>query len=171
MNFAVRKIGLPLLLFALAFCAPRVAISQEPSSEAPASSHKDKAHADKIKLSDATRVSTEEAAKKAAIRKAKGDSASATEPKNEAAAGDHENEESSQATELQPSVKAEDEKNADGNGSTDRSERKRTKIHGSVYGAAGSEARASGAEVGAGSKSGKTHVYVETGRTETPQPH
>ena len=161
----------PLLLFALTACAPGVALSQESPSETPVTTRKERPASDSIKLSDATRVSTDEAARGAAKERSKDDKGTKAKSQDGAGTTDQENVASSPVTELQPSVKAKDDKSAAGSEPASGRDRKPSKIHGSVSGATGSEARASDAEISAGSKSGKTHVYVEAGRTETPQPH
>ena len=173
-KFGVWKSGrtlVPLAILALMVSTPGVALGQEPSSKPPAKVQKEKPASDKTKLSDATRISTEEIARKAARQKAKDENATPAESKKDAAAADQEEAASSQVVELQPSAKVKDEKSVDGDDSAKIVKGKRTRIHGSVSGATGSGARASDAEIGAASKSGKTHVYVETGRTVTPQPH
>jgi hypothetical protein len=161
----------PLAFFALVASPPAVAPGQESSSEPPASAQRQKPASDTIKLSDVTRVSTEKAVQQAAKQKAKDDNATPAESKDAPAASEKESADSSQVTELQPSVKAADDKGTAGIQTAISGDRRTRKIHGSVYGATGPGARATDAEIGAASKSGNTHVYVETGRTVTPQPH
>ncbi len=158
-----------LALVAIATCAPRVALSQETSGNSETNSGKHSQTSDKPKLSDLTRVSTEEAARQAAKEKVKDDKASSAKPENWAREADQ-GRATSLVSELQPAAKTKQDKNAAEVQSAKPADSKLKNVHGSVHGATGSAARQSGAEVGASNKSGKTHVYVETGRTENKQP-
>jgi hypothetical protein len=174
-KFGKWKLGMRLVslaIFALVASFPAVAPGQEPSSEPPASEQKENPASDTIKLSDVTRVSTEKVVQQAAKQKAKEDNTAPAESKDEVTtAANQDKTDSSHVTELQPSVKPQDDKSTAGTESATSGDRKTRRIHGSVYGATGPGVRATDAEIGAASKSGKTHVYVETGRTVTPQPH
>ena len=155
----------PLALIAIITCAPRIAFGQETTDNSEANARKDSNASDKPKLSDVTRVSTEEATRQAAKEKAKDGKASSDKP-NGASEADQERPTASPVTELQPAAKTKDDKVVTDN----PADPKLKKIHGSVHGATGSGTQQEGAEVGAGTKSGKTHVYVKTGRTENKQP-
>jgi membrane protein involved in colicin uptake len=110
---------------------------------------------------DVTRVSTAEAARRAAEKKAEesagGDSKKKEDAKEDAAA----------VSEFKPASKARDAETAVQPASQDSGKLPLKDIHGSVQGAAGSGMRRVGSEIGASSKSGKTHVYVETERSSS----
>lgn len=162
-------LALALAPFTAAAATPQNPASQATSQESGAEAKKTPAKSDNVKLLDATRVSTEEAARHAAQKKAeaspKNDSKKKEDTKKDAVPG---------ITELQPAAKPQD----DSTPSVETEAQKTGKlpikdIHGSVQGGGGSGVREGGAEVGASSKGGKTHVYVESERssTQNPTPH
>jgi hypothetical protein len=110
----------------------------------------------KPKLAEITRVSTEEAARGVARQKATPDGdASNTETEETAPPA---------VTELKPTARSSE---ASGGSVTvkDSKGSKASKVHGRVYGSLdpkNSGDRQDGAAVGAGSKNGKTSIYVET---------
>ncbi len=154
-------------LIAALLAVTRMTSGQEPSGDSSAA--KTSSPSKKVRLSDVTRVSTEETARQAAKQKTKSEGSSTAEP--QAGKSDQESSTSSTVTELQPARKTSDEVSASENASAGEGKSKTKRIHGSVHGTTGSGGRQGGAEVGTGSKSGKTHVYVETERASTPQPH
>ena len=112
--------------------------------------------ASKPALAEATRVSTDAAVKSAAQKKA-GTSAAEDAPSKS---------DDSAVTELHPAAQTPETSSAESPKTVKKSSSR--KIHGTVYGAAGTEggnASRSGGSVGATSKSGKTSVYVETERS------
>jgi hypothetical protein len=160
-----------LALTAVMLAVPRIARGQASDSDSNSSTSKTSTSTEKVKLSDVTRVSTEEAARQAAKEKAKSGQSSSAKPDDETKKADQEEAASSPVSELQPAKKTSKDKAATDDPTAEVGSSNARKIHGSVHGASGSGARQGGAEVGAGTKSGKTHVYVETDRTTTPQPH
>jgi hypothetical protein len=120
-----------------------------------------------VKLIEATRVSTEEAVRRAAEDKAKATSKTSAKKDSgkESAPG---------VSELQPVSKPAGDSAAATQVPRDESGKPVLKnIHGSVQGASGAGNRRAAAEVGASSKTGKTHVYVETerSRSDPATPH
>ena len=162
-----------ILLIAVALFAP-VAAAQGAKDKAPPKSNSGASSAttdvNKAKLLEATRVSTEEAARKAA-KVASKPAADKPEAKENSEESDQKD---SAVTELTPAMKTDhdsDEIVRLPTGESPSSPLK--KIHGSVYGAGGSHSSRTGASVGASSKSGKTHVYVESerSRSDSETPH
>jgi hypothetical protein len=164
------------LLATLGLCAafviaPPDAACQSPADDSGSSAAKTSPAAEKVKLNDVTRVSTAAMAHQAAKEKAKEEKPSTEKPKDESKP---EEASASPVSEFHPAAKSKDDGKDSGQVlSENGGSRRLDKVHGSVQGATGSGTRAGGAEVGAGSKSGKTHVYVETerSRTDTPIPH
>ncbi len=159
-----------LVLIAIVTTTPRLNRAQEKDGDSTSTASKTSTSSDKVKLSDVTRVSTDEATRQAAKEKAKTAQTSSAKPDSGKEKADQGNAGASPVSELQPAKKANDDKGAT-EIPTDVEKSNARKIHGSVGGATGSGARQGGAELGGGTKSGKTHVYVETERSSTPQPH
>ena len=115
-------------------------------------------------LAKATRVSTDEAVRNAAQKKA---GTSALEDASRESNG-------SAVTELHPVAPTSENSDAANTESPKTSKKSPSRnIHGSVYGASGSggdSTRRSGGSVGASSKSGKTSIYVESNRSSESQP-
>jgi hypothetical protein len=120
-------------------------------------------------LADVTRISTEDAARKAAQAEAKKKADAqeqSGEPSTMKSTGD--------VTELKPASKS----GGDAGDAVILPGEKSGKfplknIHGKVYGTSGAENRQSGASVGASTKDNKAHIYVETNRSrsDTAKPH
>ena len=165
------KSGVMLLALALIIVLATGAKTQEtankPASDSPrgqgtSSSPKPK---QKPSLLDATRVSTEEAVKRAAQKDAeKTTNTAAPESSSE-----------SSVTEFHPARPDSAQAGSAADTTSDESTKStRKRIHGTVYGSAtpgGSGDRRGGAAVGTSSKSGKTHVYVQTDHSRTDTPH
>jgi hypothetical protein len=155
------------LLVATGAAPPLCPASQGSSGDSASSPSKTVPVADKIKLIEATRVSTEEVARRAAQDKAKGTSKTVARMNSEKGA-------SPGVSELQTVSKSADDSDATVRVSAAKGDKPLLKnIHGSVQGASGSRTRQGGAEVGVSSKTGKTHVYVETerSRSDPATPH
>ncbi|HUU14029.1 MAG TPA: hypothetical protein VM182_10005 [Terriglobia bacterium] len=118
----------------------------------------------KPKLAEITRVSTDEAARGAAREKATPDEDASIVETDEAA--------EPAVTELKPTVKSSGESR--GSVTIEDSKGSRaSKVHGRAYGSLDPESsgdRQEGAAVGAGSKSGKTNIYIETERSRRTSP-
>ena len=113
-------------------------------------------------LAEATRASTDAAVKSAAQKKA------GTNAPDDASSESND----SAVTELHPAAPTSENPAASAESPKTIKKSSSRNIHGSVYGASGSEgdsARRSGGSVGASSKSGKTSVYVETDRSRESQ--
>jgi hypothetical protein len=160
-----------LALVAVMLAAPRIARGQATESDSNSRASKTPTSTEKVKLSDVTRVSTDEAARQAAKEKAKSEQSSSAKPDEETKKADPGEAASSPVSELQPVKKTSKDSGATDDPTAEVGSSNARKIHGSVHGAAGSGARQGGADLGASSKSGNTHVYVETDRATTPQPH
>jgi hypothetical protein len=116
-----------------------------------------------VKLLDVTRVSTEEAAKRAAQEKARETARSGTKKQEDA-----EPVSASAVSEFKAVSKAEGNSCVgDGVLPKDSGKLPLKDIHGSIQGATGRGIREGGAEMGASSKSGKTHIYVKSERART----
>ncbi len=161
-------LAVALALFAASAAAPQSSPGQSASREPEAKAAKIPAKSEKAKLIDATRVSTEEAARRAAEKKAE-ESAKNDSKKKE----DVKRDTTSAVSELQPVTKAQDSATAAQPAPQDSGKLPLKDIHGSVQGAGGGGMRRGGAEIGASSKGGKTHVYVETerSRSDAATPH
>lgn len=130
-----------------------------PSSVSSASAH--------TKLIEATRVSTEEAARKAAEAKSKKDQATeATETEKDAVKSAVPD-----VSELQPLAKTGGDADDALRLPEEKSKESPLKdVHGSVHGTLDSSRpgnRGGGANIGASTKNKKTHIYVESNRTRT----
>ena len=156
-----------LLIIVLATGAKSQETRNQPASGSPpgqgtSSSPKPK---QKPSLLDATRVSTEEAAKSAAQQRSK------KAPSGETAQSSSD----SSVTEFHPARP--DSAPSGGTAVTTTNESNKSgakRVHGTVYGSTtpgGSGDRRGGAAVGAASKSDKTHVYVQTEHSRTDTPH
>lgn len=150
--------------FLAATAAPaQNAAAQGASQDSTADSVKPSKQTDKVKLLDVTRISTEDAARRAAQekseKKTEGNSAKEENSKKNASSG---------VSELRPVTKAPGDSTDTVQISTKKSGKLPVKdVHGSVQGVNGSGVRETGAAVGASSKGGKVHVYVETERSRT----
>lgn len=163
-----------LLVTALVLLAATVAglqssAGQDAAKDSAAGSSKVSQSQEKSKLIEATRVSTEEAARRAAKEKskkaAKEDSSKKQESKKDSA---------SNVSELRPVEKDDDDSASSAQVSTKDSGKSPIKdVHGSIQGTRGGQTRQAGGDIGASSKSGKTHVYVEGARSksDTQPPH
>jgi hypothetical protein len=160
--------ALALALLATSAAAPQSSSGQNTSRTPEAKAGETPAKSEKAKLIDVTRVSTEEAARRAAEKKAEESAGNNSEKKEDAkkdtAAG---------VSELQPVTKARGSATAVHPAPQDSGNSPLKDIHGSVQGATGGGTHQGAAELGASSKSGKTHVYVETerSRSDVPIPH
>ncbi len=155
---------------AVALSAGIVLAQQPPASTQPpaandktpeASTPDQKKKSEKATLLDATRVSTDAAARRTAEEKSKTGS--------EAKKGD--TKDSDAVVELQPATDSDHPKPD----ATDPSARAKKSslppVHGEVYGAAGGGTQRTGTSVGVGTKSGKTHVTIEAGSAKQDNPH
>ena len=118
----------------------------------------------KPKLSEITRVSTDEAARGAAREKATPDEDASTVETDQATAAT--------VTELKPASRS-SETSSGSMTTQDSKGSKSSRVHGRAYGSLdpkNSGDRQEGAAVGAGSKSGKTHIYIETERSRRTTP-
>jgi hypothetical protein len=156
-----------LALFAAAAAAPQSSPGQSASQKPGAKATETPAKPEEPKLMDVMRVSTEEAARRAAEKKAEKTTGNDTKKKEEV------NEDAAAVSEFKPASKTRDSETAVQPASQDSGKLPLKDIHGSVQGAAGSGMRRVGSEIGASSKSGKTHVYVETerSRSDPATPH
>jgi hypothetical protein len=162
------------LTAALALLVATAASAQTPaaqsaSQDSTAGSSKTSKEPGKVKLLELTRVSTEEAARRAAQEKtkktARQDSATKEDSKKSAPSG---------VSEFRPVTKPTGDSADAIEIPSQKSGKSPVKdVHGTVQGVSGSGTRAAGAEVGASSKGGKVHVYVETerSRSDTQPPH
>ena len=167
----ISKLGRGLLTLLLVIVLAAAAKAQEPSGKPASGSSSSQGTStlpkdrQKFSLLDATRVSTEEAARSAAPKAAeKSPTAAAAESSSD-----------STVTEFHP-ARPDSAPTGDSAVTTSGESRKSTlkRVHGTVYGSAAPGnpgGRRGGAAVGAASKSGKTHVYVETDRSRTDTPH
>jgi hypothetical protein len=162
---AILALGLALV----AATAPQSLAGQNAAQAPSAKPPENSTNSEKAKLTDATRVSTEEAARRAAQEKAKQtgkeDSKKKADAKKETPAG---------VTELQPATQAKDDStHVLPAASQDSGKLPLKDIHGGVQGGGGSGVREGGGDLGASSKGGKTHVYVETerSRSDAATPH
>ncbi|HET7840605.1 MAG TPA: hypothetical protein VFM21_03320, partial [Terriglobia bacterium] len=89
-----------LALIAVMLATPRIARGQTTNGDSNSSASKTSTSPEKVKLSDVTRVSTEEAARQAAKEKAKSGQSSSTKPDNEAKNADQETAGTSPVSEL-----------------------------------------------------------------------
>jgi hypothetical protein len=161
--------GRVLLLLALAVFMPTSGQAQETKSTSDSSLSREASTAprtlSKPSLLDATRISTEEAAQRAAQENAD----QAADAKTVRSSADE------SVTEFQPTRA--DSAQTGGAVVTTSDESKKSvlkRVHGTVHGSAAagnSGDRDAGASVGAASKSGKTAVYVETDHTRSDTPH
>jgi hypothetical protein len=150
-------LGVALCLLAAAPARPQAA-SGKPNEQSGATEARPAATSNKKrpKLAEITRVSTEEAAQGVARQKATpGGDASNTETDETAPPA---------VTELKPTARSSE---ASGGSVTvkDSKSSKASKVHGRMYGSLdpkNSGDRQDGAAVGAGSKNGKTSIYIET---------
>lgn len=128
------------------------AADKKPSSKTSASSRT--AQKNKLKLLEVTRVSTRQAARKAAEAEVDKKTGTAPDSKQAAAIG---------VVELQPNRHPEG-KQANQNAARPGKKSLLKNVHGSVYGATGasnSDVRRTGGDVGATTKGGKASVYVQ----------
>lgn len=169
-----KQIG--ILLAALALLASSTAIAQDnaknssPETAAPASQQQSlsKKSENKPILSDVMQVTTADAARSAAHEAAK--KRSTDQHKGKTSEGSSVD----SVLEFKPAPQDADPARKSEPGATTKHARKN--IHGEAYGSldpAHSGNHQTGGAVGAGSKSGKAHVYVETdqSRSTTPAPH
>jgi hypothetical protein len=139
--------------------------STDKTATAPQSVSETKKHEKKISLSDVSTVSTEEATRSAAHQ-----AATKHSTEQQSKSSDVSNVDS--VLEFKPAPPDDESTKKSEPGITTKHTRKN--IHGEAYGSldpAHSGNHQTGGAVGAGSKSGKTHVYVETdqSRITTPQ--
>jgi hypothetical protein len=156
-----------LALLVASTAAPQNPPAQGSSGDSDTNTSKISPSAEKVKLIEATRVSTEEAGRRAAQDKAKGTSKTIAKKKSE-------NDSAPGVSELRPVSKPAGDSAVTTRVPADESGKSVLKnIHGSVQGASGAGTRRAAAEVGASSKTGKTHVYVETerSRSDPATPH
>jgi len=145
------------LLFAT---AARAQNSPESSSSSPPAASSQQ---EKTKLMEATRVSTDGAARKVAEKE--------TKQKKQNRAEKQHSEKASDVMELHPVAKSEADSDEAARVPPESKKSPLKKIHGSVYGAEGGNNRRTGASAGASTKSGNTHIYVETDRSKQDAPH
>jgi hypothetical protein len=120
--------------------------------------------ADKLKLLDATRVSTEDAARRAAEKKAKESGAKESPKKDET----QKKQVAPAVSELKPVTNAGGDKQAAVQVPAEGSGKLPLKnIHGSIQGSGGGGLLGTGGDVGASTPSGKTHIDVETERSRS----
>jgi hypothetical protein len=150
---------------ALMFATPLAA--QTPAESGPAQkdpTEKTSPKKEKVKLEEATRVSTDKALRSAAKEKSK----PATEKKEGPGLSGE-----SEVTEFHPTTPG--EKNPSAEPTTQKSAKKSAakNLHGSVYGTGGTQSSGAGGAAGTTSKNGRTSVYVESekSRTADPNPH
>jgi hypothetical protein len=145
------------LLFAT---AARAQNSTESNSSSPPAASSQQ---EKTKLMEATRVSTDGAARKVAEQE--------TKQKNQNRAEKQHSDKASDVVELHPAAKSEADSDVATRGAGASKKSPLKKIHGSVYGAEGANNRRTGASAGASTNSGNTHIYVETDRSKQDAPH
>jgi membrane protein involved in colicin uptake len=160
-------LAVALALFAASAAAPQSSPGQSASRQPEAKAAKIPTKSEKAELIDATRVSTEEAARRAAEKKAEESAGNDSNKKENA------KEDAAAVSEFKPAAKTKDSGTAVQPAPQDSGKLPLKDIHGSVQGAGGGGMRRGGAEIGASSKGGKTHVYVETerSRSDAAPPH
>lgn len=145
-----------LLILTLALAGATWALADDPPQKPETQKSSQADSSKKPALSDAVRVSTDEALASAAKQEAKKQG-----PKE-----DQKDSPDDAVLELRPSVP---EAAADSSAAVSK-EKKLKNVHGEVSGTAGAGRNREGGKVGASSKSGKTSVYVETDRSNTTPP-
>jgi hypothetical protein len=168
-NISMRKNGFCILVFSVSCLAALPASAQQdtaarPDKGQPAQPKSSTARSkEKPTLAEATRVSTAEAARKAAAVEAQGHG---SEPASQA---------SSAPDVLEFHAASPGAQDSAGAATTKESKTALKSVHGDAYGALGSRGagKQTGGAVGATSKSGKTSIYVETDRSHdsTPDSH
>lgn len=161
-----------LALLASLWAAPQGDKKPNPAENTPSPSS-DSTASPSTKLIEVTRVSTEEAARKAAEAESKKDQAT------EAAGTEKDTAKSAapDVSELQPVAKTGGDSDNALRLPAEESKKSPLKdVHGSVYGtldSSGSGNRGTGANIGASTKNKKAHIYVETNRSraDSGTPH